>query len=419
MMRALLPVLWMFASLVQAQPNLVHIEYQGCNKTHPSYFPNFVMSKVGEPVDTLQLAQDVKNLWNTNLYADVYYELFDTLGGTAARFVLREKWTSYPAGNGGIIDENFWMELGWRDNHLLGRGIRAMLLAKYYDRFAVRGFFQAPYWFGKGFGMESNWEIGRTIEPLGNLSDEVLDFNQDRVFVNMLASFALKPSNLLYFGVEYHRLAYMLRYDEELLAPDAFSEVQTQYLLVARHHTRYHLNIFEQYVTGWSNEVLLKTAFVPDPASQRLYPFFQNETKLFFRPWKSGNVGTRLRAGIAENDASVFAQFIQDSFLNVRGIGNKPYRGTAELTWNVELRQTIYDRRWVALQSVAFFDYSAIRPPAGDFNSMFTAQHSHAYAGLGGRIFFKNVFDFIMRLDVGLSLQDGSGGFVMGLGQYF
>lgn len=417
----LLMVLGLVSLLSAQTEKLSYFGLDGYRKTHPSYFRNFVFSETGNQLDTALLSQDVKNLWNTNLFSAVHYELFDTLGGTGARIVVREKWSAYPAGNGGIIDENFWVEVGWRDNHLIGRGIRAMLLARYYDRLAIRGFFQAPYWFGKGWGMESNWEFGRTFEPIEALPGEWVEFNQDRILVNAMVSYALQPNNLLYFGFEYEQLEFSER-DASLLPPVFSPRRQQKIQLLVRHHTRYHLDILEQYLTGWSNEIVVKSAFIEDRIpgiSSRLYPFLQNDFKLFLRPWKTGNIGARVRVGVAENDQSVFAQFIQDSFLNARGIGNKPYRGTAELTGNFELRQTIYDRHWIALQSVVFFDYSAVRPPAGTFNEMFQPGQSFQFAGIGGRIFFKNAFDFILRADYGIGLNNGRHGFVLGLGQYF
>lgn len=410
------------AGLLPAQDTVQVIAFSGDDRSRHAYLFNFIDTRQGQLLDTAMVAQDVSNLFNTNLFANVFTTIRDTAGGVVLTYVLKEKWSAYPAGNGGIIDENFWIELGWRDNHFIGRGIRTMLLARYYDRFAIRGFFQAPYWFGKGWGMESNWEFGRTIEPITYPNDSVLDFNQDRVFFNLLASYALQPNNLLYAGVEYEELRYSFRDAVDFPEPSLMNEVQTKIQFLVRHHNRHHLNIFEQYVTGWSNEIVLKSALVGDVQSNgrtRWYPFFQNELKLFARPWKTGNLGTRIRVGVAENDPTVFAQFIQDSFLTTRGIGNKPFRGTAELTGNIELRQTIYDRHWIALQSVAFYDFSAIRPPGGDFGDMITNNQMYHFAGIGGRIFFKNAFDFILRADYGIGLNSGRHGFVLGLGQYF
>jgi hypothetical protein len=401
---------------------IVELQFEGNRKSKEPYMFNFIESVPGNILDTALVAQDVKNLLNTNLFAIVEARIDTVPDGVVLSYLIKEKISSYPAGNGGIIDDNIWMELGWRDNHFLGRGIRAMLLAKYYDRFAIRGFFQAPYWFGSGWGMESNWEFGRTIEPITINADSVLRFNQDRRFMNLMASYAFKPSNLFYAGVEFESLEYTFRDRNDFPEPAALEEIQTKIQFIVRHHNRFHLNIFEQYVTGWANEFILKTAFVEDQRpdqNNRWYPFFQNELKVFVKPWNTGNIGLRNRIGIAENDPSVFAQFIKDSFLNARGIGNKPFRGTAELTTNIELRQTIYDRKWIALQSVAFFDYSAIRPPGGNINDMFLNQNSHSFAGIGGRIFFKNIYDFILRMDVGFSLNDNRRGFVMGLGHYF
>lgn len=393
------------------------IEFEGQRRSKPVYLHNFVHAEVGVAVDSVRLAQDAQNLLNTNLFSWVEVDLRDTLEGVKAVYRIKEKWTRYPAGNGGIIDENFWVELGWRDNHFLGRGIRWSVLVKYYDRFSVNGFFRAPYWFGKNWGMEASWDFGRTIEPIQLAEHWVEDYNQDKVMANLLFSYALKPSNFLYAGYEIEISDYRNRYGGQLGPAASQNEVQRMHRLVLRHHNRHNLNISEQYLTGWANEAIVKMGLVPD--GKRWYPYVQNDLKLFLKPWKTANLGNRLRVGWGENHPSVFAPFVQDSFLNIRGVGNKPFRGTAELTNNLELRQTIYDRHWLALQAVAFCDYSVVRAPGSKSSSMFDAGNHRAYAGIGGRIFFKNAFDFILRADYGISLTDKRGGFVLGLGQYF
>lgn len=405
------------ANQLWAQDTLRAIEFEGERRSREVYLMNFVNAEIGQPVDTSRLNQDVANLLNTNLFVDVDVELRDTLEGQKAVYLIEEKWTSYPAGNGGIIDDNFWIELGWRDNHFIGRGIRLSVLVKYYDRFSVNGYFKAPYWFGNDWGMEVNWDIGRTIEPITFGPDSSVRYNQDKIMANALLSYAVKPSNFVFAGYELEISDYNNRDGIPDGAAAGLNEVQRMHRAVIRHHNRHHLNIWEQYLSGWSNEVIVKMGIVPD--DERWYPFFQNDLKLFWRPWKSGNVGNRLRVGIAENHPSVFAQFIQDSFLNARGLGNKPFRGTAELTNNFELRQTIYDRHWIALQAVTFCDYSVVRPPDGNFEDMFDPDTTRLFAGIGGRIFFKDFFDFILRADYGISLTDKRGGFVLGLGQYF
>ncbi len=409
-------LLFLPAADLVAQPVLHSVGIQGHKRTRVVFIEHFIVAKSGVPVDSAALDESVRNILNTNLFAAAEWSLKDTLGQVQAVIDLKEKWTVYPTASWGVIDDNFWVEAGWRDNHFLGRGIRYSIVLRYYDRFAVEGNYRAPYWFGRNLGMEANWFFGRTVEPI-QLNDHHERFNQDRQMFNLLGSYALKPNNLLFAGYEYELSEYQNRDGApESFAAD-FNEVQRKHQMVLRHHNRNHFNILEQYVTGWANDVVLKSAFVSDGG--RWYPFFRNDFKVFFKPWNSGNIGNRLRMGVAENHPSVFAPFIQDSFLNVRGIGNKPFRGTAELTNNLELRQTIYNHRLVALQAVAFCDYSVVRPPGGNFEDMFHANNNRLFAGVGGRIFFKRGFDFILRMDYGFSLTDGKGGFVLGAGQYF
>ncbi len=408
--------LFFFAAGAIAQDTLYSIEYQGLKRTREVYLRNFVIAETGVPLDTAALSQSVKNMLNTNLYATAELTMKDTLDGVKAIIKVKEKWSVFPTASWGVIDDNFWVQGGWHDNHFLGRGIRHGLVLRYYDRFAVEGYFKAPYWFRNSWGMESNWFFGRTIEPI-QFPEEAIRYNEDRQMFNLLLSYALKPNNLLYAGYELEISNFHNRDELPDGSAAVLNEVQRKHNLVLRHHNRHNLNIVEQYLSGWANEIIVKASVVPD--GDRWYPYLRNDLKIFFRPWKTGNIGSRTRIGLAENNSSVFAQFIQDSFINVRGIGNKPFRGTAELTENLELRQTVYDRSWLAVQAIAFCDYSVVRPPGGELKEMFAPDNNRMFAGVGGRISFKKGFDFILRMDYGFSLTDGKGGFVLGAGQYF
>src|SRR5690606_33067424 len=125
------------------------------------------------------------------------------------------------------------------------------------------GYFKAPYWFRNSWGMESNWFFGRTIEPI-QFPEEAIRYNEDRQMFNLLLSYALKPNNLLYAGYELEISNFHNRDELPDGSAAVLNEVQRKHNLVLRHHNRHNLNIVEQYLSGWANEIIVKASVVPD-----------------------------------------------------------------------------------------------------------------------------------------------------------
>ncbi len=73
----------------------------------------------------------------------------------------------------------------------------------------------------------------------------------------------------------------------------------------------------------------------------------------------------RLRFGIATNNDTPFAPFVLDSYINIRGSGNRIERGTAALILNLEFRQTFFETAKFGGQLVAFSDTVFWRNPEG------------------------------------------------------
>ena len=80
-----------------------------------------------------------------------------------------------------------------------------------------------------------------------------------------------------------------------------------------------------------------------------------------------GNLAMRLRLAISTNNETPFAPFVVDSHVNLRGVGNRIDRGTAQVVFNAEYRHTVYNlNRWAG-QLVAFSDIGTWRNPGGTF----------------------------------------------------
>ena len=142
--------------------------------------------------------------------------------------------------------------------------------------------------------------------------------------------------------------------------------------------------------------------------------------RYYKRHGKRGNPAIRVRAGVSSNGDSPFVPFVLDSYLNVRGSGNRVARGTSEFTVNLEYRHTLIDRQKWALQSVVFIDNSSWRPAGAPLKDMFRKENTVSFGGGGARFYLQRIYNFILRLDYGVSLNDPStNGFVLGVGQYF
>ena len=144
-----------------------------------------------------------------------------------------------------------------------------------------------------------------------------------------------------------------------------------------------------------------------------------NDVMFFKIIGRKGNFASRLRAGLSTNSSSVFAPFVVDNNVNIRGVGNLIDRGTGSLVLNTEYRHTIYEKNWFVLQGNAFVDVGTWRSPGGTLNDFVQLDKGQLYSGLGMRIMHKRIFNAIFRLDYGYSIKNESGGIVFGIGQYF
>lgn len=190
-----------------------------------------------------------------------------------------------------------------------------------------------------------------------------------------------------------------------------------KYLLKLQLHQD-RLNYFYQYLTGYSNILTLEIV----AAKNEGFDFWKilNEAKWFASLSEINNLAIRLRSGISSNKDSPFVPFVLDSYINVRGSGNRTSRGTSELTLNLEDRVTLAEPRWGVVQGVGFIDWSSWRPAGGDFSEMLEADNNVTFLGLGIRVHYTRFYNLVFRLDYGMNvvkLQEH--GLVVGLGQYF
>ena len=133
-----------------------------------------------------------------------------------------------------------------------------------------------------------------------------------------------------------------------------------------------------------------------------------------------GNLALRFYIGIATNNDSPFAPYVVDSHINLRGVGNRTARGTAQFILNSEYRYTWRESKKWGVQAVAFLDIGAWRRPGGNLEEVFDTTQFKQFAGGGLRLIYKKIYGTVLRLDYGINIQHiNQGGLVIGFGQYF
>ena len=144
------------------------------------------------------------------------------------------------------------------------------------------------------------------------------------------------------------------------------------------------------------------------------------EGKKFLRPNPKTNIAARLRVAVASNNDSPFAPFVVDSQTNIRGVGNRVDRGTAQIILNLEFRRTLIDRPYWASQFILFSDAGTWRDPGGGFDDLVNPDFFRQFVGAGIRVINKKIHQAIVRIDYGVDIfNTEQRGIVLGIGQYF
>jgi outer membrane protein assembly factor BamA len=399
------------------QSNIDKIIFKGLEKTDESYLRYFIKSEENTAFDSLKVDSDIQRLHNLRLFSEVSVQITHSERGKTIEFRCKELFTLLPIISFGGVSDNFWFQVGALDYNLTGRGHTFGGYYRYYDRHSFALFLKAPFLFSRHWGIVADFAKFSTLEP-AHFTGGVVNYKVDRW--NFTSSFVYNFSiyNRIEFGGGYLMESYTRNdFPQGRILPVAAYREFSKYLLQMMMGNDY-LNYNYQYVSGFANDLNLES--VTTIGYDDFFYKILNISRLFFRLGGEGNLGFRLRLGISTNKDSPFVPFVLDNYINVRGSGNRVSRGTAEMTINSEYRQTLYDNYLFAIQGVVFMDMSAWRPAAGSFSQMFTDNYNVTFGGFGLRLFFKQFYNFIIRVDYGISVTGNKGrGFVFGAGQYF
>ena len=392
------------------------IDIEGLKRTKESYVRQFLSIKVGDALDSAKLERDRKILTNLEIFAHAHVKVNpEDDGSYGVVFWCDELFTLLPIFSFGGVEDSFWVQAGFSEVNLGGRGHKLTAYYQYYDRSSFVANLSFERIKQSNWGVNINFVNWSTLEPLFFSQGEVL-YEYDNWTFGGTAIRYFQFRDKLEFGGSYFTEDY-LRVNGEGVS-DAPLQVNEKKILGKALYTIDRVNYYFFYLDGIKNQLNAQTVQSLDGAPAFHIVF--NDFNYFKRINKNGNFGMRFRFGISSNEESPFAPFVLDSYLNIRGVGDRVDRGTGAIILNAEYRHTLLDREKVAIQGVAFSDTGSWRNPGGTFNDFTNSDNFVLFAGGGFRFIHKKFYNAIFRVDYGFNLQQTEiNGFVLGVGQYF
>lgn len=412
----------LFSSQVNAQ-QIDSITFSGLTTTNESYLRDIISCKEKGMFSVETFKDDIFLLRNLNLFFEVegIANTHDSISYHLT-FHIREANYVYPILSASGFDDQLKLQIGVNHINFLGRAQSIGVLYQYYDRHSIALFHTSKRHSNGKTGHEIALAKYSTIEPLYFTSsmgkDTVSAFNFDNYSISAGGHYWVGRYTNAGVGA-----AYM--YEDYQQRDDAFDLFGTKRFNFNKHQVRSHIetnrveNLFERR-KGWKSRIygewIHTYADAPAPSFLKL----QLTGSYYQLIGKRGNFASAIRFGTASNAESPFAPFVLDGFLNVRGIGNRVERGTAELIANVEYRHTLWTHKYVTIQSAAFADYGALRTAGTTFSTLFDDAYPNLYVGGGFRFNLNVIYNTCIRVDYSINpFAPSQGGFTFGFGQFF
>ncbi len=408
-----LVVLLFVANLLQAQKPVVKVKFTGLKKTKTSYLRKFIRQKENLIFNNKQLEKDVQSLRNLNLFLSVKANTTDSLEGVIINYQLEEALSILPIINFGGIKENFWFQLGITELNWHGKGKEIGGYYRYDQKHSFQIFQKTPYINSSKWGYGVSFGKFSSVEPIF-INQETVDYNFNNYTIEVLPRYEFVYGNDIQFGFA----LLSEKYEPIGTTSNELFPFSKKKLILKVVHSLNKIDYFYQYLEGFSNKIFAEAVLTFN--SDEFFWKITNEFKFFKRVGRKGNIATRARLGIATSNGSPFAPFVLDSYINIRGVGNKVARGSGEVVLNLEYRQTLFDNEVCAIQGVTFSDIGSWRGVGESLNSLFEKEGLKVFSGIGTRFYSKKIYNLILRIDYAVNLENKSErGFVIGVKQYF
>jgi outer membrane protein insertion porin family len=395
-----------------AQTKIIKVEFNGLTHTKPEFLQAYLTQKVGDVYDSLLTQADRQRMLNLNILSQIEVVIAKTEGGVALTYKCAEMMNTLPIFALGQTENTFWCRAGIQSLNLTGRADKFFAYYQYYDRHSFYLNYSTDRLNNSDWGITGSLIKWATLEPLTTESG-TLNFTYTNYTGYASLQRFLSFRETLDWGVG--------MFSERFELPEAMP-LETEKIIQGRKFLSKlifrsnHLNYNTFLVDGFYNQLNVEFIHAVEQVQNFITVF--NDFRHFSRLSKRFNLANRLRVGIATNDDNPFAPFVLDSYLNIRGVGNRVDRGTGSVVINSELRYTLFDHNKWAAQGVAFIDFGSWRKPGGSLQDFKKSENMKAFTGLGTRLIYKQAFDTMLRVDVGYD-YDKKTGVIIGIGQYF
>lgn len=423
MIRTICTIFLFFLSQESYSQLIDSISFTGLTITKEDYLRDIISSKENSEFQEEIFEDDLFLLRNLNLFFEVDGEIktTDSISYNLV-FRIREANYLYPIVSVSGFKDQLKLQVGANHINFLGRAQSIGALYQYYDRHSFSVFHTAKRHSNRLTGHDFALAKYSTIEPLyfsdSIVGDTVSSFSFDNYSVSAGAHYWLGRYTNVGLGA-----AYM--YEDYQQRDDAFDYFGKSNFSFHKHQFRTHIesnkveHLFERQ-DGWKARAYGEWIHTYTDGSAPSFLKLQLSGSYYRLVGKRGNLASSVRFGTSTNAESPFAPFVLDGFLNVRGIGNRVERGTAELIVNTEYRHTLLVHKIVTLQGATFFDYGALRTAGKSFTTFFDGDQPNLFLGAGLRFNLNILYKTCIRIDYSVNPFDPSiQGVTFGFGQFF
>ena len=391
--------------------------FSGLEKINVQYLKNQLDLNTLEVFDLEKIKANTQILKNIPGIGQALYQLDTVNQKINTTYLIDEIRTFLPIINFGRIKGNLWYQIGFSDNNWLGIGHQ--LAGSYQNNDGLHTgqlYIKAPRLRNGKFGYSLSLSSWRSLEPL-YFSEATVDYEYNINSIGFTGIYNYTVRRRIELGTT----AFVEKYkkadgqNENLPGPNSLKQNK---LLSKVEYDENYINYHYFYLQGHEWKITYQNVFTAN--DQTWFNSIQAVGKVFFRPANNSNIAVRLKLGLASNDDSPFAPFVVDSHTNLRGVGNRIDRGTAQAVLNVEYRHTVWHQHKWGAQIVGFTDVGTWRNPGGGLDDLYDSDNFRQFVGGGFRLIYQKVFGATIRVDYGIDIYNRQDkGFVIGLGQYF
>lgn len=391
------------------------IVFVGLTKTNESYLRKIIYTKEGQQYDSIQVSNDVKLLKNLNLFFDVQSTVKHSETALKISFLIKEAIYTYPIFELSGFKDQLKLSAGVNFINFLGRAQNCGIIYQFYDRHSLTFFHSQRRHSNRKTGHEFSLSRKATKEPLYD-QDTVSFFNFDNNSISLGGHYWFNNNLRIGVGGQYMQERYE-QLDDNFYLPQSVFHFQ-KYQIRSNFEFNTIQNTFE-FIEGTKANLYLES-IITNRHPEATFAKITGQINQYFLLGKRGNLAGKLSVGLASNNTSPFSPFVLDGILNVRGIGNRIERGTAEIITNLEYRNSFISRKTFSVQAVAFTDFGSTRMPGKNLNTLFDREQHYLFTGLGVRFHLKKWFKTCVRIDYSLNTFNiNQNGFTFGIGQFF